>query len=1052
LRLTDTHRNVAAMTGALLLAAMTVISSIWTFRQIDQAARSRRQNLETLNRASALQSALNDAEAGGRFYSLTGDEAYLEPYLAVRDGARQRLEGLRGQDSSRTALAHLDALVPLMNAKLAELVLIIEARRRVAGALAPAFRASPQGRQVTEAIRAELRGFIQIEQRALARHQGAFQASMRTLLGVIAAGSLLTLVLAFAFVRSAYRRSRQEVTSQVHRVERRSLEILEASNARLEQANAGLRESEERLDVTLRSIGDAVIATDAEARVTRLNPVAEQLTGFTQAEAVGRPVSEIFRILDKDTCEPAVDPVLETLRLGTVHGLPDKPLLVARDGGTTVINDSCAPIRDRRDRVIGAVLVFRCIDREYAAQLALRDSATLIQTVLGTVVDGIITFQADDGIIETVNPAAERMFGYPAAELIGTSVHDRIPALRHPLLGSPGTVGVSDAAPARGLGREVQGQRRDGTCFPLEIAVGEMSLRRRRFFTGILRDLTARQAAEAEAHRAGALQRAIFESATFSSIATDDKGVIQIFNVGAERMLGYSAAEVVNRLTPAELSDPREVIERDRTLGEELSTSIQPGFEALVYKASRGVEDIYELTYLRKDGSRLPALVSVTALRSADGQIIGYLLVGTDNTARKQIEAAQAMLSQRLREQNAELESARRVADKANLAKSEFLSSMSHELRSPLNAILGFAQLMDSAIPPATPEQKASILQILRAGYYLLELINQILDLAVIESGKLAVSVEPVSLSEVLDECQDLMAAQGRQRGLTLTYPGSDLRQSVSADRTRLKQVLINLLSNAIKYNRPGGTVSVTCSAEARGRVRIRVRDTGLGLPPELQAQLFQPFNRLGQERGAEEGTGIGLVVSKLLIELMGGTIGVESTVGAGTCFWFELLAAAAPSDLVDAVAPSHLTPLPSGRRPRTLLYVEDNPANLELVTQLVARRPDLRLLSAIDGETGVALARRSLPDVILMDINLPGLSGLQALALLHADPTTTHIPVLALSASAMPEDIRKGLEAGFLRYLTKPIALGPFMEAVDTAMKLAMTSNDPRAGDALTS
>ena len=364
----------------------------------------------------------------------------------------------------------------------------------------------------------------------------------------------------------------------------------------------------------------------------------------------------------------------------------------------------------------------------------------------------------------------------------------------------------------------------------------------------------------------GALQDAIFNSANFSSIATDARGVIQIFNVGAERMLGYTAAEVVNRITPADISDPQEVIARALALSQERATTIAPGFEALVFKASRGIEDIYELTYIRKDGSRFPAVVSVTALRDAQDAVIGYLLIGTDNTVRKQIEAEREKLTQHLLDKNAELESAKSVAEKANLAKSEFLSSMSHELRSPLNAILGFAQLMETETPPPTASQKGSIRQILHAGWYLLELINEILDLAVIESGKLSLSVEPVSLAAVMAECLAMTEQQGQKHGLQMVFPRFAKPRFVLADRVRLKQILLNLLSNAIKYNRPGGSVVVACDQTSPERIRIRVKDTGTGLPADKLAQLFQPFNRLGRETSAEEGTGIGLVMSKLLV------------------------------------------------------------------------------------------------------------------------------------------------------------------------------------------
>ena len=530
--------------------------------------------------------------------------------------------------------------------------------------------------------------------------------------------------------------------------------------------------------------------------------------------------------------------------------------------------------------------------------------------------------------------------------------------------------------------------------------------------------------------KTGALQDAIFNSANFSSIATDEKGVIQLFNVGAERMLGYAAAEVLNKITPAEISDPQELIARAVALSAELGTTITPGFEALVFKASREIEDIYELTYIRKDGSRFPAVVSVTALRDDRSSIIGYLLIGTDNTARKQVEEEQKKLDQRLRDQqfytrsliesnidalmttdprgiitdvnkqmealtgstrdeligapfknyftdperaeaaiklvlsekkvsdfeltacardgkktevsynattfydrdrtlqgvfaaardvterkrneqalletNAELETAKSAAEKANLAKSDFLSSMSHELRSPLNAILGFAQLMESAAPAPTHAQKGSIGQILQAGWYLLELINEILDLAVIESGKVSISLEPVSLGEVMSECQAMMEPQAQQRGVTMTFPGFDKPAFVNADRTRLKQVVINLLSNAIKYNKQQGTVVVECGANNPERMRISVRDTGAGLSPEKLAQLFQPFNRLGQEAAGEAGTGIGLVVTKRLVELMGGAIGVDSTSAREACSGSSCLRAsrrASSSNIAEAAA-----------------------------------------------------------------------------------------------------------------------------------------------------
>lgn len=540
--------------------------------------------------------------------------------------------------------------------------------------------------------------------------------------------------------------------------------------------------------------------------------------------------------------------------------------------------------------------------------------------------------------------------------------------------------------------------------------------------------------------KTGALQDAILNSANFSSIATDEKGVIQIFNVGAERMLGYTAADVLNKITPADISDPQEVVARAEALSVELGTPITPGFEALVFKASRGIEDIYELTYIRKDGSRLPAVVSVTALRDAHNAIIGYLLIGTDNTARKLVEAERAQLYKALQDKNAELESAKAVAEKANLAKSNFLSSMSHELRTPLNAILGFAQLLESGAPAPTATQIVRLHQIIKAGWYLLDLINEILDLAVIESGKLSLSLEPLSLSTVLLECEAMIGPQAQQRGINIIFDKVDPSWFAHADHTRVKQALINLLSNAIKYNRDHGMVEVKCIATPE-HVRISIKDSGAGLPPEKLAKLFQPFNRLGQETGTEEGTGIGLVVTKQLVELMGGSIGVESTVGVGSEFWIELVRDVMPQLAAEHVMSAELAPHAQGNVAlRTLLYVEDNPANLMLVEQIIEGIPHVRMLSARDATLGIALARAHLPEVILMDINLPGLSGIQALKILRDDPATAHIPVLAISANAMPRDIQKGMEAGFFSYLTKPIKVNEFMNALDSALEVVET------------
>jgi PAS domain S-box-containing protein len=960
------------------------------------------------------------------------------------------------------------------------------------------------------------------------------------------------------------------------------------------------------------------IATDAKGVIQIFNVGAERMLGYTAAEVMNKitpaDISDPQELIARAKTlsaelETPITPGFEALVFKASRTIEDiyELTYIRKDGSRFPAVVSVTALRDAQDAIIGYLLIGTDNTARKQAEAALLKAGALQSAIFNSANFSSIATDAK-GVIQIFNVGAERMLGYTAAEVMNQitpadisdpqEVIARAKALSAEL-GTPITPGFEALVfkASRGIEDiyELTYIRKDGSRFPAVVSVTALRDAQNDIIGYLLigTDNTARKQAEAALLKAGALQSAIFNSAVFASVATDAKGVIQIFNVGAERMLGYTAAEVMNQITPADISDPQELIVRAKALSLELETPITPGFEALVFKASRGIEDIYELTYIRKDGSRFPAVVSVTALRDAHNAIIGYLLIGTDNTARKQIEAEKQHLldiqeethkqlqqtnftlqvseerlavtlnsigdaviatdagglvtllnplaeqltgwtreeafgrpvdeifqiinketrqpavipvvetlahgtiqglanhtvliarggsecdiadscapirdrdaqvigavlvfrdvtgeyavqkalresTQALQDKNVELENATRVAEKANRAKSEFLSSMSHELRSPLNAILGFAQLLDKGSP--SPKEKSSIDQILKAGWYLLKLINEILDLALIESGKMSLSLEPMSLVDVMLECQTMIEPEAQKSNIHLIFPKFESPYFVHADRTRVKQVLINLLSNAIKYNRPNGEVEVTCRVSGPGRIRISVQDTGEGLSPEKIADLFQPFNRLGQEAGPKEGTGIGLVVSKRLIELMDGEIGVESTVGVGTVLWIELILAVRPQiTTADAeVLAAMQVPVQQDSTLRTLLYVEDNQANMQLVERLIELRSDLRLIGAIDGTQGIALANIHRPAVILMDINLPGISGIQALKILREDPTTAQIPVIAISANAMPRDIEKGLEAGFFRYLTKPIKVNEFMDTLDEALKYTETA-----------
>ena len=495
------------------------------------------------------------------------------------------------------------------------------------------------------------------------------------------------------------------------------------------------------------------------------------------------------------------------------------------------------------------------------------------------------------------------------------------------------------------------------------------------------------------------------------------------------RRLGHTITTPIDAITniAREVVARRDYSRRAPRISEDEAAELVDSFNAML-------SEIEQRTRALEDSNR--AIAREAQERARAQQEVMRLNEGLE--ARVQERTAQLELA------NSELELAIEEARNANQAKSAFLSSMSHELRTPLNAILGFAQILASKDMPTTPEQKLEFSgHILKSGRHLLTLINEILDLAKVEAGALSLSMEPVPLADVLAECQGMIAPLAAARGVRVLFPDAHAAH-VHADRTRIKQVLLNLLSNAVKYNREGGAVIVDCARPAPQRLRLSVQDTGMGLSPEQVAGLFQPFNRLGQEGGTQEGTGIGLVVTRRLVELMGGAIGVTSSPGVGSVFWIELDVAS-----VDGTAPA----VPAGRpraaqaaddaadtgapaRQHTVLYVEDNPANLKLVQEIVRFRPDLRLVSAPDGHFGLSLARSQRPDVILMDLNLPGLSGLEVLAQLRREPETARIPAIAVSANAMPADIDRALAAGFARYLTKPIDIGQFNEAIDAMLE----------------
>ena len=526
---------------------------------------------------------------------------------------------------------------------------------------------------------------------------------------------------------------------------------------------------------------------------------------------------------------------------------------------------------------------------------------------------------------------------------------------------------------------------------------------------GVILDITARKRTE---DRLLMLESSV-ENANDAILVTkaepfDEPGPRIIYaNRAFTRATGYTEAEVLGK-TPRMFQGPKTDPEARRKIREALKAWEPVRVEILNY---------------RKDGSEFWVELNIVPVANERGWWTHWVSVQREMTDRK---AAQVVL-----------EEARDEAQRANAAKSEFLSRMSHELRTPLNAILGFGQLLE--MQAQTDRQRENVSHILSGGRHLLDLINEVLDISRIESGKIELTIAPIKVADVFNEASALIQPLAARRNVRIgRCVGNACDGVVEADRQRLHQVVLNLLSNAVKYNRTGGTVSVSCDlATEAGQLRLSVSDTGPGIESADLAKLFTPFERLGAERSGIEGTGIGLALSKRLVEAMGGTIGVESVPGRGSTFYCELPAIGNPAGTTDAAAEPKAQNLAAVGP--AVLYIEDNPSNFALVEQVFElQRPSIRLLGAMLGQLGLDMAREHLPELILLDLHLPDVAGEEVLRQLQADALTRDIPVVMVSADATTEQPRRLLELGARAYLTKPLKITALVEAVDEALAAA--------------
>jgi PAS domain S-box-containing protein len=529
-------------------------------------------------------------------------------------------------------------------------------------------------------------------------------------------------------------------------------------------------------------------------------------------------------------------------------------------------------------------------------------------------------------------------------------------------------------------------------------------------FLLMVEDISERKASEAALQKSrteleAALQanQLIMDNSQDVICTIDEGGRFLSVNAACEHLWGYRAEELVGR-EYLEFVHPD-----DRVITKQV--------EEHLHEAGKVTDFVNR--YIRKDGSIVDVLWSVTW--SPKDRIL--FCVAHDVTDRARIEKA--------------LRDAKEEADRANHAKSDFLSRMSHELRTPLNSILGFGQLLDRQSPTET--QRPRIRYILSAGRHLLNLINEVLDISRIEAGTLQLSVEPVSVGEAISEALDLMRPLAAERSIALEANcPAETAAYVLADRQRLKQVLVNLLSNAVKYTGMEGSVTVSVLESGIGATRISVRDTGSGIPVEKLARLFTPFDRLGAEQSAVEGTGLGLALCQRLVNAMQGSIGVNSTLGNGSTFWLDLPMAKSPLESLAATRAENTPGAVVGQEARRILYIEDNFSNVTLVDQMLAERPAFELMTAMQGRVGLELARQHSPDLILLDLHLPDMPGWQVLAQLKSNHLTRDIPVVVVSADATAPQIKRLLSAGARAYLTKPLDIPEFFRVIDEALALA--------------
>lgn len=818
---------------------------------------------------------------------------------------------------------------------------------------------------------------------------------------MLSAGAAISVLLAMLYLALA--------RSRIH-----AQKLAERMTDNLRRSEQQSRQTATILQATLDNMGQGISVVDAELRMTALNRRFCELLDIPEQMAMhGSHFADLARF-NAERGEYGPCDVEEKVReMVAMARLPQPHRFRRRRPNGRIVEVVGNPLP-----VGGFVTTYTDVTEQEIAEQTIRESEALFRNVFQTTPIAASISVFADGRYRVVNDAYSRIFGYTREELLGSDslaigLWPDKEARQGFLAKFLSSDTVSDYQ-AQLFDRERRSH--DALLFASRIEyAGEMCV------LTMLYDITDRVRSEHALRASEARFMSLFEKSPVALSVTQEKDgfVSTRWNETWFSRFGY----------PTEVAQGKD--------GNQIGLWVDPTLrERYIERARTHGEVTHLIAEVRRyDGANCWVSVSGRFIES-DGQRM-LITLYDDITDRKAAEEELRRYREHLEElvstRTSQLMQAKEAAESANRAKSDFLASMSHELRTPLNAVIGFAQLLEIE-SNLTPDDKDSVAQIKHAGRHLLSLISDILDLTVIESGQLIVDIRPVAVREAVSDALSLIAPLASTHGVQVVFETDGaMTDAVRADTLRLRQILVNLLTNAIKYNRPGGSVRVICR-RAGDKHRISIVDTGQGIPADMQSRVFSAFDRLGKEGIEAEGTGIGLTICKRLVEVMAGRIGFESVAGEGSTFWFELpLGEMDKPHAVESSTHAAQFATTDERMNRfVVLYIEDNPASLRLMRAIFAKENRLELIEAPTAETGLELARKVPPDLVLMDIQLPGMSGFDALAALKADPITRNIPVIALSANAMTESIQRGLESGFAEYLTKPVDVASMLAILD--------------------